>query len=46
MAVLKTTSPTLEPSAPIEVPRKTEPSSRTKTAGIFKDFSGPGEGVA
>jgi hypothetical protein len=42
MAVLKTTSPTLDPSAPIDVPRKTEPSSRTSTAGLLKSFSDPG----
>jgi hypothetical protein len=33
MAVLKTTSPALSPSAPIDLPLNTEPSANTKTAG-------------
>jgi hypothetical protein len=35
MAVLKTTSPTVLPGAPMLQPRNTLPSARTRTAGIF-----------
>jgi len=33
MAVLKTTSPTVTPSAPIDSPRNTVPSARARMAG-------------
>src|SRR6056297_355472 len=39
MAVLKTTSPTAEPSAPTATPVKTLPSSRAKMAGTDKQTS-------
>lgn len=39
MEVLKTTSPTAEPVAPIAVPLKTEPSSNTKRAELAKSTS-------
>jgi len=37
--VLKTTSPTFSPVAPIDVPRKTDPSCRTRTAGLVNAAS-------
>src|SRR5258706_10665973 len=37
MAVLKTTSPTVVPSAPMPQPLNTLPSARTRTAGVFCD---------
>jgi hypothetical protein len=36
MAVLKTTSPVVEPDAPIDVPLKIVPSARAKMAGMLK----------
>src|SRR3989304_3385159 len=35
MEVLKTTSPTVVPAAPIEIPRNTVPSARTNIAGCM-----------
>src|SRR5512142_2032243 len=37
MEVLKTTSPTLLPKAPMAVPRNTVPSAKTKMAGLVCD---------
>src|SRR5690348_9042599 len=37
MAVLNTTSPTVDPAAPMEIPRNTVPSSRARMAGCSKD---------
>src|SRR5688572_17973907 len=37
MAVLNTTSPVVWPRDPMEQPRKTLPSARTRTAGVFCD---------
>jgi hypothetical protein len=37
MEVLNTTSPTLLPEAPIDVPRNTVPSAKTKMAGLVCD---------
>lgn len=37
--VLKTTSPTDDPSAPMETPRNTVPSSRTNSADLLKTTS-------